>query len=99
MPRMIPICFGRIDPDRANVRNMASITAPAAKITRPGVGQAADHRLACVVAAVPVLLPLMTRTESAGSVPHKVAKRAGYGAGNDGRARTMQAIITRGGTV
>jgi hypothetical protein len=34
-----------------------------------------------------------------GSVPHKAAKRAAYGAGNDGRARTMQAIVSRGATV
>jgi hypothetical protein len=74
----------------------ATITAPAAKNHGAGVGQAADHRLARVVAAVPVLLPLIARIESAGSVPHKAAKRATYGAGNDGRARTMQATITRG---
>jgi hypothetical protein len=32
---MIPIRFGGSGPDRANVRNPATITAPAAKITRP----------------------------------------------------------------
>ena len=35
MPRMIPIPFGGSGPDRANVRNPATITAPAGKITRP----------------------------------------------------------------
>ena len=35
MPRMIPIPFDGSGPDRANVRNPATITAPAAKITRP----------------------------------------------------------------
>ena len=35
MQRMIPIPFGGSCPDRANVRNPATITAPAAKITRP----------------------------------------------------------------
>jgi hypothetical protein len=35
MPSMIPIPFGGSGPDRANVRNPATITAPAAKITRP----------------------------------------------------------------
>ena len=34
MPRMIPIRFGGSGPDRANVRDAATITA-AAKITRP----------------------------------------------------------------
>jgi hypothetical protein len=32
---MIRIRFGGSGPDRANVRNPATITAPAAKITRP----------------------------------------------------------------
>ena len=35
MPRMIPNRFGGSGPDRANVRNPATITAPAAKIRRP----------------------------------------------------------------
>jgi hypothetical protein len=35
MPRMIPIRFGGSGPDRANVKNTATITAPAANITRP----------------------------------------------------------------
>jgi hypothetical protein len=35
MPTMISISFNDSGPDRANVRNPATITAPAAKITRP----------------------------------------------------------------
>ena len=47
-----------------------------------------------------VTVPLNdTWTESVGSVPHKQPSEQPYGASNNGRARTMQAIITRGGTV
>lgn len=37
MPRMIPISLGGSGPDRAKVRNTATITAPAAKITPSGM--------------------------------------------------------------
>ncbi len=35
MPRMTPISFGGSGPESAKVKNTATITAAAAKITRP----------------------------------------------------------------
>ena len=64
MQRMIPIPFGRIGPDRANVRNTFGHHGSGGEDHAAGVNQAADHRLVRVVAAVPARaadLPRRTR--------------------------------------
>ena len=55
-PRMMPISFGGRGPERAKVKKTATITARGGEDHAARVREAADHRLARIVAAVPVLL-------------------------------------------
>ena len=61
MPKIIPICFGGNGPDSADVEEHGDHHNAGREDHAAGVGQAADHRLARVVAGVPVLLPLSAR--------------------------------------
>ena len=56
MPRMTPISFGGSGPERAKVKKTATMTAAAAKMTRPEWARPPIGGLVRVAGAVPVLL-------------------------------------------
>jgi hypothetical protein len=65
MPTMIPISFDGSGPDGANVKELGDHHGAGGEDHAAGVCQAADHRLARVVGAVPVLFPVLTQSGDA----------------------------------